>query len=328
MSSLLVLTDQEVKNLLPLREAIEALEEAFKQFARGEAVMPAKLYLDFPEHSGDLRFMPAALGKEFAGIKVVNSHASNPERGLPAVVGTYLLLSQETGMPLALMGATVLTAVRTGGASALASKYMARDGSRTVGLVGAGVQARYQFEAIAEVLDIVEVFVWAPDSDGARRDGFIAQMGADHPSVVFRTAASVEEAASADVVCTTTPSRSPIVSAAAVRPGTHVNAVGADGPGKQELDPQILRDSRVIVDDLYQATHGGELNVPVQNGDYDASQIAGSLADVVSGSVAGRTSDEQITVFDSTGLAIQDIAMAELVYRRALGSGAGSKIDL
>jgi len=328
MGSLLVLTEQEVKNLLPLREAIEALEDAFGKFARGEAVMPAKLYLDFPEHSGDLRFMPAGLGKEFAGIKVVNSHARNPERGLPAVVGTYLLLSQETGFPLALMGATVLTAVRTGGASALATKYMARDGSRTLGLVGAGVQARYQFEAISEVLDLVEVLVWAPESDGIRRDGLIEQMRSDHPSVVFRTAASVEEAASADVVCTTTPSRSPIVSAAAVRPGTHVNAVGADGPGKQELDPQILRNARVIVDEPYQATHGGELNVPVQSGEYDASQIAGSLADVVSGAVAGRTSDEQITVFDSTGLAIQDIAMAAHVYRAALRSGLGSKIDL
>ena len=327
MTRLLVLTDPDVSGLVGSAESVDVVERAFADFGLGRTNMPPKVYLDFPQQRGDLRVMPAAVGDRFAGVKLINSHELNPSRGLPAVVGTYVLFSQETGIPLCLMAATALTALRTGAASGVAARYLARPESSTLGLMGAGAQAPYQLGAVAGELPITETIVWAPDSDAARRDVFLQAMALAHPTVQFR-AGSLEEAAATDVICTTTPSRAPLFPAGAVRPGTHINAVGADGPGKQELDPALLKGARVIVDEIHQAVHGGEVNVPISRGLMKQDDIAGTLSDIVNGSAAGRTSAAEITIFDSTGLAIQDIAVAILAYERALELGVGSTIDL
>lgn len=311
-----------------MAEAIEAVECAFVDLAEGRAKMPAKIYLEFPQFEGDLRIMPASVDDEFAGVKLVNSHARNPARGLPTVVGTYLLFSQETGMPLALIAATALTAIRTGAGSAVATRHLAPKGASSLGLVGSGVQARYQLMAINEVLELKTVLAWAPRNDTTRRDAFLADMARLYPDIEMAAADSIQEAVAADVVCTTTPSRSPIVPVDAVRPGTHINAVGADAPGKQELDPDILGRARVVVDEMHQSISGGEINVPVSQGQYGPDQTVGTLGEVITGIAWGRTSDNQITVFDSTGLAIQDIAAATVVYKKSLDSGAGTTIEL
>lgn len=328
MARLLLLTDSDIRRLVPVWEAVEVVEQAFARLETGTVQMPPKLYLDFPRYRGDIRVMPGALGELYAGVKLVNSHPANPGRGLPAVVGTYVLFSQETGMPLCLMGATFLTAVRTGAASGVACRYMARRDSSTLGLIGAGVQAAYQVDAVTSVLEIREIRAWAPATDEARRDAFLETVAARHPGIRFQRADSIAEAADAAVVCTTTPSRQPLLRAGQVRAGTHINAVGADGPGKQELDPGILAGARVIVDEMHQALHGGEVNVAISEGLLTRDRIAGTLSQVVSGRLPGRLSDEEITIFDSTGLAVQDIAVAVLAYERALESGAGSWIDL
>ncbi|CAN5791842.1 alanine dehydrogenase [soil metagenome] len=328
MTKLLLLTDADVSRLVGSAEAVDVVERAFADFGLGRTDMPPKVYLDFPQQRGDLRVMPAAVGDRFAGVKLINSHELNPSRGLPSVIGTYLLFSQETGAPLCLMAATELTAIRTGAASGVATRHLARIGSPTLGLVGAGVQAAYQFEAVAGERPINEVAVWGPPDDSARTEAFLAAIRAKHPDVQFRAVESAAEAAAADVVCTTTPSRQPLFPAGAVRPGTHINAVGADGPGKQELDPGILQGSLVIVDEMYQAVHGGEVNVAISAGLFHEDRIACALADVVNGVFPGRVDENQITIFDSTGLAIQDIAVAILAYERALEAGAGSTIEL
>lgn len=325
---MLVLTDREVEELVTMHEAVKAVEHGFVALGEGRAQMPPKVYLDFPEFSGDLRVMPAALGRDFAGVKLVNSHPLNPRKGLPTVMGTYLLFSQETGAPLCLMGASAMTGMRTGAGAAVATKYLARKGAKTLGLVGSGVQARYQAEAVFEVMEFSQAFVWAPENDRIRRDAFSHRMKATYPTVEWLPADSVEEAASADVVCTTTPSRSPLVPVSSVKAGTHINAIGADAHGKQELDPEILRKAVLIVDDMHQALSGGEVNVPIASGDITQADIAGSLAQLVSGKLEGRTSDDQITVFDSTGLAIQDIALASLAYHKAQAEGTGYNIDV
>lgn len=328
MARLLLLRDSHIEQLVPVREAVEVVEGAFVRLDSAEVQMPPKLYLDFPRHRGDLRVMPAALGDLYAGVKLVNSHQTNPQKGLPAVVGTYLLFSQETGMPLCLMAATVLTALRTGAASGVACRYMARPDARSLGLIGAGVQAGYQVDAVSSVLNIRQVLAWAPAGDAARRDAFLEVMAARHPSIRFHPAGTIAEAAGAGVVCTTTPSRRPLLRTEQVRPGTHINAVGADGPGKQELDPSLLTRARVIVDEMHQAVHGGEINVAISAGRFGPDQIAGTLSEVVNGRLPGRSFDDEITVFDSTGLAVQDIAVAVVAYERALESGVGSWIDL
>ncbi len=327
MTRLLLLTDSDVSQLVGSSESVDVVESAFSDFGKGLAQMPPKVYLNFPQYRGDLRAMPAAVGDRFAGVKLINSHELNPAKGLPSVVGTYVLYSQETGIPLCLMAATALTALRTGAASGVASSYLARPESSTLGLIGAGAQAAYQFRAVGGRLPITDVIVWAPVSDAARRDAVIDSLASGNPSVRFR-AGSIEEAAAADVVCTLTPARSPLFPAGAVRPGTHINAVGADGPGKQELDPAIFKTARVIVDEMYQATHGGEVNVAISQGLMNESDIAGTLSDVINGTTAGRTTSDQITIFDSTGLAIQDIAVAIVAYERAVESGIGSTIEL
>ena len=328
MPRLLLLTDADVSRLVGSAEAVDVVERAFADFGLGRANMPPKVYLDFPLQRGDLRVMPAAVGDRFAGVKLINSHELNPRKGLPAVVGTYMLFSQETGTPLCLMAATELTAIRTGAASGVATRHLARQESSSLGLVGAGVQAGYQLEAVAGERPITQVLVWGPPDDLARRDAFLASFRSAHPNLQFRAVEAAQEAAGCDVVCTTTPSRSPLFPAGAVRPGTHINAVGADGPGKQELEPALLSAARVIVDERYQAVHGGEVNVAVSAGLFHEGDIAGTLADVVNGLTPGRLDDDQVTIFDSTGLAIQDIAVAILVYERALEDGAGSTIDL
>lgn len=327
MTRLLVMTDLDVSSLVGSAESVDVVERAFADFGLGRTNMPPKVYLDFPQQRGDLRVMPAAVGDRFAGVKLINSHELNPSRGLPAVVGTYVLYSQETGIPLCLLAATALTALRTGAASGVAARYLARPESSTLGLIGAGAQAPYQLGAVAGELPITKAIVWAPESDAVRRDVFLKAMALAHPTVEFR-AGSLEEAAAADVICTTTPSRAPLFPAGAVRPGTHINAVGADGPGKQELDPALLKGARVIVDEIHQAVHGGEVNVAISQGLLKQEDIAGTLSDVVNGTATGRSSAAEITIFDSTGLAIQDIAVAILAYERALELGVGSTIDL
>ncbi|MBW3590524.1 MAG: ornithine cyclodeaminase family protein [Actinobacteria bacterium] len=328
MTTFKVLTEADVTSLVTTAEVIDAVERAFVEFAGGRAQMPAKVYLDFPKYSGDLRAMPAALGERYAGVKLVNSHARNPERGLPAVIGTYMLYEQETGMPLCLIGASVLTALRTAAASAVATRHLARPGSSTLGLVGAGAQAAHQLQAVAEVLALREVKVWAPPAGHAQRDEVVEQMRADHPDLKISVVDTAAEAALSDVVCTVTSSREPLLMACDIRPGTHINAVGADGPGKQELDPALLKQARVVVDEMHQAVAGGEINVAVASGDFAESDVAATLGEVITGASPGRTSDEQITIFDSTGLAIQDIAVAILAYERAGEQGTGSAIGL
>jgi alanine dehydrogenase len=328
VTELLVLTDAQVGELVDYGEAIEVIENAFRDFGQGRATMPSKVYVSFPNYQGDIRAMPAATGDVYAGVKLVNSHEQNPSKGLPAVVGTYLLFSQETGMPLCLMAATLLTAVRTGAASGVATRYMGRDDARSVGLIGAGVQAAHQLRAVSRVRSIERVVVWARDVDRARTEALVDGLGTEFPHLQIRIADLVAEAAGSDIICTTTPSRAPLFPAGAVRSGAHINAVGADGPGKQELDPELLKAARVVVDELDQAIHGGEVNVALSTNAITVEQIAGTLSEVVAGAIPGRTSPTETTVFDSTGLAIEDIAVAILVYERALERGLGSTINL
>ncbi len=231
-------------------------------------------------------------------------------------------------MPLAILAATYLTALRTGAASAVATRYLVRDDAMTVGLIGAGVQARFQLEGMAEVMHrISRVLVWAPGFDRQRRDRLVRELRMEFPAVEVRGVEEVAQAASAEVICTTTPSTIPLVPDEALSPGTHINAVGADGPGKQELDPSTLRRARVVVDEWVQAVHGGEVNVPLARGEITEAGIAGSLSEVLAGAIPGRTSDEEITVFDSTGLALEDIAVASLAYQRAREKEIGRYVE-
>lgn len=313
-----LLTRSQIGKLIDMPAVMGAVEDALLAHARGQTQMPPKVYLEFESHGGDLRAMPAFVG-EAAGVKWINSHPRNPERfGLPTVRGVYLLSNPANGDLLAAMDATLITALRTGASAGIATRALARPDARTVGMVGAGAQADYLLEAVRETRQIERVLVTDRDAERARR--WAQRMGAE--------AVSLREAVEgADVLCTATPSRAPIVWREWLRPGVHVNAMGADAHGKQELDPRILSDARVFLDDPVQAIGSGEVNVPVAAGEYDAAQIAGTLGEVLAGSLPGRQQEDRITVFDSTGLAIQDAAVALLAWKRAAAADIGTLVD-
>jgi len=256
--------------------------------------------------------MPAylpALG--IAGVKIVNVHPHNRAKGLPTVMALTVIIDVETGIPKAIINATELTAMRTGAAGAIAAKYLAPRQPVTLGVIGSGRQAEALVEATAASLAIEEIRVWSRTEKSA--EAFAARYSDYNARSV-----PIEHACDCDVLTTTTPSTKPVVMADWVHEGTHINAIGADAPGKQELDPAILQRAEVFVDDPGQAIHSGEINIPISAGLYDPGRIAGTLGEVVIGK-KGRSSPDAITVFDSTGLAIQDLAIAALVLREGEG---------
>jgi alanine dehydrogenase len=313
----LLLTQRDVRLLLDMGQAIEAVEAAFAAHGRGETLMPPKVYLGLPQHGGDFRAMPA-YSAGAAGVKWINSHPDNPARhGLPSVIGLYVLSDPDTALPLCILDATWLTAVRTGAGAAVASRHLARKGARSIGFVGSGVQARTLLAAHRVCFPDLEVIAADVRPEAAER--FAAEVGGK--------VGTIAEASACDIVCTATPARAPVVLRSFVQAGAHINAMGADAPGKQELDPEILRDARVFIDDTEQALESGEVNVPLHEGRLSREAIAGTLGEVIAGRLEGRQSDEQITVFDSTGLALQDLALARLLHAGALKKGVGQEID-
>lgn len=321
----LILKQSEISALVAMSRAVDAVEKAFLAHGRGEALMPAKVYLHLPQdlaheerRPGDFRAMPAFLAGT-AGVKWVNAHPDNPARhDLPTVMALYVLSDPQTAQPLAVMDGTLLTALRTGAAAAVASRHLANKAPKSLGIVGCGVQARHFVAAHRAVFgDGLEVVV--SDVRSAAASAFADEISG--------RAATVAEASGCSIVCIATPSSRPVIERRWVASGAHINAMGADAPGKQELDPQILLDARVFIDDWEQATHSGEVNMPLQAGLFDRSKIRGTLGEVVAGKTDGRASTSEVTVFDSTGLALQDLALARVVYDEARARGIGTAID-
>jgi len=288
--------------------------------------MPPKSYLYYTAYNGDLRTMPAYLEEEdITGVKIVNVHPGNPALGLPTVMALIVLISPQTGAPIAIMDGTYLTDIRTGAAGGIAAKYLARKDSKVIGLVGAGNQARTQLEALSEVFEPELVKVTSRTKESCEQ--FIRE-AADIISCEIRYEETIENVCDCDILVTTTPTRKPIVKAQWIKEGTHINAIGADAVGKEELDPELIIRSKIVVDDIVQALHSGEVNVPLSKHYISENDIHAQLGEVIVGLKPGRTSEEEITIFDSTGLAIQDVASAHLVYQRALSKGLGKQVRM
>jgi alanine dehydrogenase len=314
----LILSSKDMTSLASMRMATKAVESAFAAHGRGEASMPPKVYLDLEDVGGDFRAMPARSGT-YAGVKWVNSHPQNPQRhGLPTVLGTYILNDAATARPLAIMDGTLLTALRTGAAAGVASKYLAPKHPKTLGVVGCGAQASFIVEAHRVFWPDIDVLLFDRSMEAMERS--VASFGA--------TASSLEVVAASDIVCTGTPSREPVVYPNMLGTNVHINAMGADAEGKQELDAGILGASRVVIDDVAQAAHSGEINVPLHKGEFALDDVSAVLGEIVAGLKPGRLDDDGWTVFDSTGLAIQDLFLAAEIYQAALAADVGHSIDL
>lgn len=322
----LLLNGADVDENAQIGEIISAIEAAFAAYERGNAKMPPKSYIELPRYNGDFRSMPAYLDAgewDAAGLKWVNVHPDNEEQfDLPTVMGTVIYSDPETAFPLAVMDGTELTKKRTGAAAAVATDYLAIPDAKSLGLVGAGVQAYTQLEAISMVRPIEEIIVTDVDEEAAAR---FVEAFSDQFDV---RAGSVAEVASCDVVSTLTPAREPIVPRDAVGDHTHINSMGADAEGKHELEDEILVDAKITIDDYEQCTHSGEINVPWNAGILEDGDLHGEIGAIVEGELAGRVSGDGITVFDSTGLAIQDIAAARVVFEYADRNDNGYPFDL
>jgi len=322
----LLLNSDDVHENAAMDELVPAIEEAFAAYQRGDAQMPPKSYIDLPTYNGDFRSMPAYLDAgdwDAAGVKWVNVHTDNEEQyDLPTVMGTMIYSDPKNAFPLAILDGTELTMKRTGAAAAVATDHLAVPDASSLGIVGAGVQSYTQLEAISSVRDIEEVVV--SDLSEERVARFIDAFE-DRFSV---RAGSVAEAAACDVLSTVTPVEEPIVPREAVGDHTHVNAMGADAEGKHELADEVLLDAKLVIDDYEQTTHSGEINVPYAAGVLGDDDIYGQIGEIVVGEKEGRTADDGITVFDSTGLAIQDVAAAHVVYEHANERDNGYEFDL
>jgi alanine dehydrogenase len=286
----------------PVR-AVEAVRDAFVSYARGEWSMPPKVYVPaYP--AGDFRAMPA-LGGGHAALKWVTSFPGNPARGLPTVSGLVLISDASDGSLVAVLEAGAVTALRTGAAAVLAAETLARNGAGAAAVVGAGVNGR----AVARTFAAHgrEVFLW--DLDGARARQAAQELGVG-------LAGTREEALGADIVVTVTPGHDVLLPPGSLRQGQHVSLMGADGPGKVEIAIEELARTRVFCDDWVQASHNGDLAAAVTAGAITRDEVT-ELGRVLTGEAPGRGSDEEVTTFDSTGLAIQDLAIALAALERA-----------
>jgi alanine dehydrogenase len=322
----LVLTGFQVMQVLDMDLALIAVEEAFRAYGEGRVNMPPKAYLTLAQ--GDFRAMYGEIflsRGHICGLKWVNVHPGNPAQGLLTVMAKILLNDPDTGLEFADLDGTHITDYRTGAAGGVAARYLARPDATRLGLIGAGAQARTQVAAIFKVRPIQEIVVFDRHQEHAQ--AFAAEVAAALGVKVRATSTAAEAVTGQDIVVTTTPSRTPVVAREWVSPGTHINAIGADAAGKQELDPAILIAATVVVDDWAQASHSGEINVALARGELTPEQVYGSLGDIVAGKKPGRVAPEEITVFDSTGLIIQDLALGLAVYQRAKEKGLGEEKD-
>jgi len=324
----LILTRRDVDSLFPLRECISVVEHAFRLHGEGRSLALGLLHLDASQGEFHIKAGGLDLDRVYVAVKVNAAFFQNPVvHGLPSIQGAILLFDGSLGQLLAVMDSGTITVRRTGAATAVAAKYLARPDSRRIAICGCGLQGRVQLAALCEVLPVAEATAWDLQPERARI--FADQLTRELKVPVRAAPTPAAAVADADVCVTCTPAREAYLNADAIRPGTFIAAVGADSAGKQELDPRLLAPpSRVVVDILSQCAEVGELQHALAAGLTTTSDVAGELADIIHGRIPGRQSPDQITVFDATGTALQDVAAAAAVYRHALARRAGQSVVL
>jgi alanine dehydrogenase len=323
----LLLTREDVMSVLDMPTCIDVVEKAFAEMANGTAVLPLRTAITPPD--GLALYMPAYL-KEMGALacKVVTVYKKNPDKfDLPTTIGKVLLQNPDSGEVICIMDGGYLTAVRTGAASGVATRYLAREGKGQVaGIFGAGVQAKMQLRAVAVARELSAAIVYDV-SEGAA-DAFAEELG-PKLSLKITRAASPDEVLKADIVCTATSSPTPIFEGAGLRDGMHINGIGSHTPGARELDTETVRRSRLVGDSREACfKEAGDIMIPLKEGAIDESHFYAELGEVITGKKPGRADAKEITLFKSNGLAIQDAAAARVVYDKAVEAGIGTEVNL
>lgn len=322
----LIVSHAEVERLLPMAACIDLMGDALATLARGDALLPLRTVLRLPGGRNAFASMPAVLGRDI-GAKVITVFPGNETTGYDSHIGVVLYFDDEHGRLLAIIDASSVTAIRTAAVSGLATRLLARPDARVLAILGTGTQAMTHLEAMRCVRDLTEIRVWSRHPANGEK---FAATAATRFGATVSVALSAEAAVQgADIVCTTTSSRVPVLFGEWLAPGTHVNAVGASLATARELDTAAVVRSRLFVDRRESAmAEAGDFLMPRDEGVIGNEHIVGELGDVVLGNVPGRQSADQVTLFKSLGLAIEDIASARLIYLQALSQGAGTWLEL
>lgn len=328
---MLVLTRENVRELVPMTEAVALMKTAFAELSAGRTDSPLRTVIPLEDREADALFMPASVpAMDALGLKSVNVFRRNPQRGLPVIHAIVLLIDPETGQPLAIMDGTYLTALRTGAVSGAAADLLARPDSRVLAAIGAGAQGVTQIAAICAVRPIERVI--AVDVSEGALERLRETLAREWPQITAAIETTTDAAVAvreADIICTATTSRTPVFSDEDVRPGTHVSGVGAYTPEMQELPAATIARATVVVDATEAAlAEAGDLIIPLQEGLVDRGHFSRELGMVVSGSAPGRTTPDEITLFKSVGNAVQDVVVAKRAVDQARSRGIGAEIDL
>ena len=328
MTTLRVLSREDVRRALPMREAIEAMKRAFAQLSQGQAQVPLRVPLPVEKHNGVTLFMPGYLAADDQmAVKIVSVFNDNPARGLPLIHALVVVVDATTGRPSAVMDGTYLTALRTGAASGAATDLLAREDAAVAAIFGAGAQGRTQLEAVCAVRPIEAA--WVYDVDPERAAAYAGEM-AERLGIPVRVAATPADAVrEADVVCTATTSTTPVFDDADLRPGTHINGIGAYTPQMQEIPAETVARAKVVIDHREASlAEAGDLIIPLRQGVIAEDHIWAELGEIAAGLKPGRTDPEEITFFKSVGVAVQDVAAAAAVLEAAERLGLGVEVPL
>jgi ornithine cyclodeaminase/alanine dehydrogenase len=322
----LLLNRAEVEQVLDMSSVIDAVERGFADFSAGRIVMPVRTAVRVQDPPGVMLVMPCAMTESKAlGTKIVSVFPQNPTRGLPTIPALYALLDYETGMPIAVMDAGLITGLRTAAASAVATKYQAREDAKTLGIFGTGVQGLYHALAIPAVRNIEKILVFG--SSAEKSQAFAKSLAAKVSAEVV-AGGSIEEVAAADIVVTGTTQTSPLFSGSLLKPGAHVNNVGSHSMTAREMDTEAVVRSRVVVDSYDAAwAESGDIMIPIEEGAITRDHVVAELGEIVLGKTPGRTSADEITLFKSNGLAFQDAVTAALALERARENRVGTEFS-
>ncbi|MCG3119607.1 MAG: Delta(1)-pyrroline-2-carboxylate reductase [bacterium] len=324
----LIVNQAEVTQWLSMRECIDVMAEAFKMLAAGNTILPLRPILWLPERVGALAMMPAYMQEINAlGLKVLTLFPNNHGTQYDSHQGAVLLCEATHGGLLAIIDASAITAIRTAAVSGLATRLLARENAHDLAILGAGTQARSHLEAMLLVRKITRVRIWSRNF--AQAEKFARRESQRHNITVEAVTTAREAVIDADIVCTTTAAKEPVVKGDWLKPGAHINAVGACTPMTRELDTAAMLKSHLIVDRRESALkEAGDFIIPQKEGVLDDTHIRGELGEVGLGQIGGRTSTEQITLFKSLGLAIEDLAAAHHIYKKISEQGGGTWVEL
>ncbi len=329
---MLILDSEQVRQALPMPVAVNAMRNAFIAISSGSGQMPLRSHLQARRPDGSVLVMPALLDSESdaaCAVKIVSVFDDNPDRGLPRILATIIAIDPETGRPEALIDGTTVTAIRTAAASAAATDLLARTDSESLAIIGAGVQAREHLAAIACVRDLRVAYLASQDRDDCERLVRDMDAAGRTPCRIEICSSNDEAVKHADIVCTVTTSKEPVFSPDAIAPGMHLNAVGSYQPDRAEIPSQTIRSARVFVDHRASAlAEAGDLLRPIKDGVITVDHVAGEVGEALMGALAGRSLQDEITVFKSVGCALEDCIATRALLVRARELGLGQRIDL